>query len=153
MPVNVEGRTVFHPLVPDVVADVAALPAVEDAEDVDVDVEVAVVPMQSSSIALMCLSTLRTLPLRNGNKWEELDARMSTSSVARGTTTEVVEAVVAAMVVRDTEPAAVMEMAMVNVTLDPSRVANQMKLVEVTIPARVVIVAEGMDLALDARLW
>jgi hypothetical protein len=151
MPINVEGSTVFHPLVPDVVADVAALPAVEDAEDVDV--EAAVVPMQSSSMALMCLSTLRTLPLRNGNKWEELDARMSTSSVARGTTTEVVEANVAAMVVRDTEPAAVMEMAMVNVTLDPSRVANQMELVEVTIPARVVIVAEGMDVALDARLW
>jgi hypothetical protein len=75
---------------------------------------------------------------------------MSTRSIARGAMTEVVEVVMAAMVVGDTEPDAVMEMAMVNITLDLSRAVNQMELVEVTIPVRVVIVVEGMDVALDA---
>jgi hypothetical protein len=56
----------------------------------------------------------------------------------------------AAMVVRDTELAVVMEMAMVNITLDLSRAANQMEVVEVMIPARLVIMTEGMDVALDA---
>jgi hypothetical protein len=46
MAVNVEGSAVFHPLVPDVVVDVAAL------EVEDVDMEVVAVPMQSS-MALM----------------------------------------------------------------------------------------------------
>ncbi len=50
MPINVERSAIFHPLVLDVVMDMAASEAMED---VDVDVESAAVPIQLSSMALM----------------------------------------------------------------------------------------------------
>jgi hypothetical protein len=50
MPINVERSAIFHPLVLDVVMDMAASEAMED---VDVDVEAAAVPIQLSSMALM----------------------------------------------------------------------------------------------------
>jgi hypothetical protein len=70
----------------------------------------------------------------NGGWGHELDACMSTSSIARGTMTEVMESWQQQWS-GTPEPAVVVEMAMVNVMSDPSRVANQMELVEVTIPA------------------